>query len=97
MTPEEHDYQVEQEDANRENDAMIQHHTPEDQINANKIAIDNMLKQTKRRDMNKLRDYLNESDFYTVPASKRYHNTEKGGLAKHCLSVYTLFYNHIHK
>ena len=97
MYPEEHDYQVEQEESRRENDAMIQHTTAEDQIIANKITIDIMLKHTKRRDMNHLRDYLNESDFYTIPASKRFHNNEKGGLAKHCLSVYSLFYNHIHK
>lgn len=74
--------------------------TPEEhdyQIAINKEHIGNMLFNIDRVGMSKLRDYLEESDFYTIPASKRYHNTEKGGIAKHCLSVYSLFYNHIQK
>lgn len=98
MTPEEHDYQVEKEESRRENDAMIKTVWGEEQqIQVNKQTITNMLFRTERKGIHELSAYLLESDFYTIPASKRYHNTEKGGLAKHCLSVYSLFYNHIQK
>ena len=97
MTPEEHDHQVDQEDANRENDAVIKHTAAEDQLNGNKARIFYLLRGIPREGIQNLINYLDESDFYTIPASKRYHNTKKGGLAKHCLSVYSLFYNYIHR
>ncbi len=37
----------------------------------------------------KLLDFLeNKSDFFTAPASTRYHNAFEGGLLKHSLNVY---------
>lgn len=33
-------------------------------------------------------DLLHTSDFYTAPASTRFHGSEEGGLAKHSLTVY---------
>ncbi len=35
-----------------------------------------------------LLEYLKKSDFFTAPASSRFHLAEEGGLAKHSLNVY---------
>lgn len=32
--------------------------------------------------------FLEDSDFYTAPASTKYHNSFQGGLVAHCLHVY---------
>ncbi len=43
----------------------------------------------KREGADKLLDFLeNKSDFFTAPASTRYHNAFAGGLLKHSLNVY---------
>ena len=43
----------------------------------------------KRDGADKLLDFLeNKSDFFTAPASTRYHNAFEGGLLKHSLNVY---------
>ncbi|MDR0752422.1 MAG: HD domain-containing protein [Christensenellaceae bacterium] len=36
----------------------------------------------------KLLEFLNASDFFTAPASTRFHLSEQGGLCKHSLNVY---------
>lgn len=36
----------------------------------------------------KLLDYLSNNDFFTAPASARYHLAEPGGLCQHSLNVY---------
>ncbi len=42
-----------------------------------------------REGSEKLLDYLvNKSDFFTAPASTRFHNSFDGGLAQHSLNVY---------
>ncbi len=42
-----------------------------------------------REGADKLLDYLiNKSDFFTAPASTRFHNSFEGGLALHSLNVY---------
>jgi HD superfamily phosphohydrolase YqeK len=42
-----------------------------------------------REGADKLLDFLeNKSDFFTAPASTRYHNAFEGGLLKHSLNVY---------
>lgn len=42
-----------------------------------------------REGSDKLLDYLiNKSDFFTAPASTRFHNSFEGGLAQHSLNVY---------
>ncbi len=38
--------------------------------------------------MNKLVDFIRKSDFYTAPASSKYHNCHEGGLVEHSLNVY---------
>lgn len=43
----------------------------------------------KREGADKLLDYLeNKSDFFTAPASTRFHSSYEGGLAQHSLNVY---------
>ena len=43
----------------------------------------------KREGADKLLDYLeNKSDFFTAPASTKYHSAYEGGLAQHSLNVY---------
>ncbi len=50
----------------------------------------------KREGADKLLDYLlNNSDFFTAPASGRRHNSFEGGLALHSLNVYNRFKNNI--
>lgn len=41
-----------------------------------------------REGAEKLLDFLNKSDFFTAPASTRYHNAFEGGLLVHSLNVY---------
>lgn len=47
----------------------------------NSISIEGFLKE-------ELLAFLEESDFYTAPASTKYHNSFKGGLCDHSLNVY---------
>ncbi|MCD6364850.1 MAG: metal-dependent phosphohydrolase [Planctomycetes bacterium] len=56
-----------------------------------KSAIENELSATNRRGIDKLIDYLNESGFFTAPASTRFHNAFEGGLADHSHNVFKLF------
>lgn len=53
--------------------------------NINKF--ESMLNQCNRDGMDKLIEYLNKSDFYTAPASTRYHLCHEGGLLEHSLNV----------
>lgn len=41
-----------------------------------------------REGNNKLLSWLETSDFFTAPASTRYHGAHEGGLAEHSLNVY---------
>lgn len=46
----------------------------------------------KRDGADKLLDFLlNKSDFFTAPASTRYHSAFEGGLLRHSLNVYECF------
>ena len=38
--------------------------------------------------IDKLLDWLDDSDFYTAPASTRFHESYEGGLCEHCINVY---------
>lgn len=42
----------------------------------------------KREGVDKLVKFLEESDYFTAPASTKFHSCEVGGLANHSLSVY---------
>lgn len=45
----------------------------------------------KREGADKLLDYLIKSDFFTAPASSRFHNNFEGGLCLHSINVYNRF------
>lgn len=49
-----------------------------------------VLKTVKREGMDKLIEYLESSDFFTAPASTKFHLSVPGGLAQHSYNVYTL-------
>ena len=53
-----------------------------------KEYIEQKLRETKRAGIEDLIKYLEESDFFTAPASTRYHGAFPGGLAEHSLNVY---------
>ena len=41
-----------------------------------------------REGADRLLDFLVKSDFFTAPASTRYHGAHEGGLVEHSLNVY---------
>lgn len=43
----------------------------------------------RREGITDLLDWLEKSDFYTAPASTKYHGNYKGGLLEHSLNVYS--------
>ena len=51
-------------------------------------AIIDTLSIIQREGINELLDYLVSTDFYTAPASTRYHGCYEGGLAQHSYDVY---------
>lgn len=44
-----------------------------------------------REGSDKLLDWLEKTDFFSAPASTKYHLAEEGGLIKHSLNVYRMF------
>lgn len=50
--------------------------------------IDVFTKHVTREGADKLLEYLISSDFFTAPASARFHLSEAGGLCQHSLNVY---------
>lgn len=50
--------------------------------------LESLLKSTNRPNIDNLINYLRTSDFYTAPASTRYHSCYSGGLLQHSLNVY---------
>ena len=60
-------------------------------IGETKEQILTILLQTERDGMEDMVNFLeNDSDFFTAPASTRYHLAHQGGLAEHSLSVYRM-------
>jgi len=55
----------------------------------NKIL--SILRTIKRTGIDSLCAYLVSSDFFTAPASSRFHLSESGGLARHSWNVFELF------
>lgn len=47
-----------------------------------------LLESTNRWGMNNVIQYLSDSDFFTAPASTRFHGAYEGGLLEHSLQVY---------
>lgn len=54
---------------------------------ANIEKFEAMLTQYNRPGMDKLIEYVRKSDFYTAPASTRFHSCHEGGLLEHSLNV----------
>lgn len=48
---------------------------------------ESLLAECNRDGMDRLLEYLRTSDFYTAPASTRFHSCHEGGLLEHSLSV----------
>jgi hypothetical protein len=49
------------------------------------------LKETNRPGIDGLMEWLEKSDFFTAPASTKYHSSFEGGLAEHSWNVYQVF------
>jgi hypothetical protein len=47
-----------------------------------------LLKSVQRDGIDNLLDFIRKSDFYTAPASTRFHGAKEGGLLNHSLNVY---------
>ena len=47
-----------------------------------------LLLSTKREGIEALLEFIRKSDFYTAPASTKYHSCHEGGLLEHSLNVY---------
>lgn len=61
------------------------------QIQENKTKFLDLLKQLKRLtepEVQELTTWFNSTDFFTAPASTKYHGAYEGGLCEHCLQVY---------
>ena len=59
-------------------------------IEENKKEIIRLLHSTNREGIDKLSEWLGNCDFFTAPASTRFHLNIKGGLAQHSLNVYNI-------
>ena len=49
-----------------------------------------LLKTVNREGVDKLLDFIEKTDFYTAPASTRFHGSYEGGLLEHSLKVYEI-------
>ena len=57
-------------------------------VESTKNEIVYLLRKVNREGIDKLIDFLERTDFFTAPASTRFHNNFEGGLAEHSLNVY---------
>ena len=49
---------------------------------------ENLLRSTNRENIESLIEYIRKTDFYSAPASTRFHSCHAGGLLEHSLKVY---------
>lgn len=56
--------------------------------NPNVERFEQLLRSTDREGIEELILFIRKSDFYTAPASTRYHSCHEGGLLEHTLNVY---------
>ena len=68
--------------------AVIRHEISDADIERNAQEIDSILRALPRAGIANLADWLKTTDFYTAPASSKYHLNSVGGLAVHSLNVY---------
>ncbi len=57
-------------------------------METNKEKVLELLKQVNREGMDKFIDWLQTTDFFTAPASTKFHSNCEGGLCTHSLNVY---------
>ena len=50
----------------------------------------NLLRSTKRAGIEDVITFLEKTDFYTAPASTKYHGAYEGGLLEHSMKVYEI-------
>lgn len=62
----------------------------------NVLKFENLLLSTQRPGIENLLEWIRKSDFYTAPASSKYHLSEIGGLLQHSLNVLDTFLNKLH-
>lgn len=55
---------------------------------ANVGRFEELLRETKREGIENLIGFIRKSDFYSAPASTRFHNCHASGLLEHSLNVY---------
>lgn len=51
-------------------------------------TFESLLNSVSRSGIDKLLEFIRSSDFYTAPASTRFHSCHEGGLLEHSLNVY---------
>lgn len=61
-------------------------------LEENKQKFEYYLGRVNREGMDRLLEFIRKSDFYTAPASTRYHGAYEGGLLAHSLNVYENLY-----
>lgn len=59
----------------------------EDEIFANETYILDLLNEIEREGVKDYIRYIESSDFFSAPASTKYHRDYPGGLAEHCLNL----------
>ncbi len=59
-----------------------------EEISVKDQIIDIIDEKIKRDGVDKLKNYLLSSDFFTAPASRNQHSDHEGGLSEHSLNVY---------
>ena len=60
-------------------------------IEENKKTIIKLLTSTREIHMDKVINWLEETDYFTVPCTTKFHLNIEGGLAQHSLNVYNTF------
>lgn len=58
-----------------------------------KERFEQLLQSVNRDGIDKLIEFIRKSDFYTAPASTRYHGAYEGGLLEHSLNVFDCLAN----
>lgn len=64
-----------------------------EEIKSNIERFEKLLDGITRIGMGDVKNFIKKSDFYTAPASTRFHLSEEGGLLKHSLHVYDCLMN----
>lgn len=55
-----------------------------------------LAKRIEREGINQLMEWLDSTDFYTAPASTRFHGSHEGGLVEHSIAVHSRLYELTH-